>query len=68
LLAAVGGAFTLLTWWQGRQSKAFEREAENVRNAAQQRLGVWREASPLLNDIYVYYMYIGRFNEETRAS
>jgi hypothetical protein len=39
--------------------------AANVRNAAQNRLVVWREASPILNDIYVHYMYIGRFKEIT---
>jgi hypothetical protein len=74
LLAAVGGAFTVLTWWQGEQKKqleddraqqirGLEQQAESVRNAAQLRLVVWREASPVLNDIYVYYMYVGRFKQ-----
>jgi hypothetical protein len=63
LLAIVGGAFTTVTYLQGRQDREMERNAESVRRAAEQRLVIWREASPILNDIYSYHMYIGGFKD-----
>jgi hypothetical protein len=54
LLAAVGGLFTYVTYQQGRLDRA-----------AEQRMSVWREASPVINDIYAYNMFIGQFKDLT---
>jgi hypothetical protein len=59
----VGGIFTLVTYNRQEIQKRQAQDEENFRRSVELRTQIWREASPMLNDIYVYFEFVGKFKE-----